>query len=236
MEWKIPFFEYDVFARIAPGSLTIAVAQYVDATLMPKYWEPLLPITSKGTALDMGIVLFGGLTLLGASYVVGLIYEGFFSLFLPLISRKVLISLAKDRQSWRRPVWAGEPAFHEIDLFKILMQWLICSKDEGVRLAFVHFHRFQAEARLCAYSVAPLGILSGVAGSRGERWTCFWSAVMAILFALCAIFRERRRLVQALSILDELRPDGDPQLELLQRQLQGYWAEKVDTVNEKKEK
>lgn len=45
MEWRIPYFEYDLFARVAPGALTIAVAQYLGMPV-PAYWKPLLPTTA----------------------------------------------------------------------------------------------------------------------------------------------------------------------------------------------
>jgi hypothetical protein len=154
--------------------------------------------------------------------VIGLIYESLSGCFWQWQCRRALISAAKGHKSWHRPVpsTANGPACNKKDLFKILLQWLLTSKDEGVRNAYAHIQRFQAEARLCAYSVVPLAVLCIAAGIKCDVWIAGLSLVMAILFAPCALFRERRRWIQAIATLSRLRPEDDPMLETVQKMLQ----------------
>lgn len=225
MEWKIPYFEYDLFARIAPGALTIAVLQYLGMP-MPAYWKPLLPLWKDTLLPDAGMVAFGGITLLGASYAIGLIYESLSPLLWRRLPRTALVRAAVDQKTrWRRPVVGPSALCNEKDLFKTLLQWLVCTRDPDVRSAFVHMHRFQAEARLCAYSVAPLIVLGVAAFVKQEAphgaWIWAPSFFIALLLVICTISRERRRWIQAIAILDELRPEKDNDIGAeLQRALQ----------------
>ncbi len=226
MEWKIPYFEYDLFARIAPGALTIAVAQYAYSAFfgaampVPHYWKALLPMW-RDVVPDTATVLFGGLTLLGASYVIGLLYEGLFPWLWRRLPHAALVREAKRRKTWRRHVPDSTPAFpcDEKELSKFLIQWLVCTRDADVRSAFVHMHRFQAEARLCAYSVLPLLVLAVAAAIKGKPWESsspfvnWWPYLVILLLAIlcmcCTLSRERRRWVQGLAILDALRSNDD---------------------------
>ncbi len=219
MEWKIPYFEYDVFARVAPGALTIVVARYIGMAV-PKYWEPLLPPVAG--ALDAGVVFWGGLMLLAASYFIGLLYEGLLSFRWRHVSPAALRCAAKERTTWLRPAKVdGERLQCQNESsFKLLLQWLVCSKDEGVRNGFVHMHRFQAEARLCTYSVYPLCVLAVTALFKHDYWLGCGAVFTGLILVGCAWSREKRRWVQALAILDECSPDGDTafvRLEQLQK-------------------
>jgi len=238
MEWRIPYFEYDLFTRVVPGALTIAVLSYAGMP-MPAYWKLLLPVTTTSGELGSGLVLFGGLTLLAVSYLIGLIYDSTLARCFRRLSPRALKGAAKQRKAWRRWLWAKDhplladsaKCFREKDLWTILAQWLVCSKDEGVRLVYPHLWRMQAEAKLLIYSVLPLLVLSLIElyniiwlkGS-GSWWVAGPSVVLTMLLPFCGYFRERRRWQQALLILDELRPGDEraDQLRLLQLQLEKY--------------
>ena len=210
-----------MFARIAPGVLTMAVARYLGMPV-PAYWEPLLPTNATGGPLSTGLVFFGGLTLLAASYFIGLVYEGLCSPLWRRLSSKALTRAAKKRTTWLRPVKPGTTGLQckDEDLFKVLLQWLVCSKDGGVRNAFVHMHRFQAEVRLCAYSTVPLCVLAIAAFTKHNGLIGVLSAVMALVLLRCADTREGRRWIHALAILDELRAPDDAELAGLQQRLE----------------
>ncbi len=234
MEWRIPYFEYDVFARIAPGAATVAVARWLGMP-SPFYWEPLLPIplgtaeaamTGAGSApaatLDTGVVLYGGLTLLAAAYVVGTLYEAFGSLLWRSLSPRVLRRAARERKTWLHRVPPGTPPLvgDDRDLFKLLLQWLLTDPRAEVRGAFAHIHRFQAEARMFAYSTVPLAALALFALVRHAGVPAGAAAALGLLTAWCGYLREHRRWVQALATLDQLRPADDPGLASLQRRFE----------------
>ncbi len=200
---NLPFFYYDIIARIIPGALLIASLRSAGAKL-PSEWAWVF----QGAEAWKNLV--AALVCAGAAYMIGVLMEVVFSSPLDLLSRKAFESAFQSyewRKSWFRPALKGEDY---VKYRRHLWNWLTLKGAHDPR-AFAHAHRFQAETRLCCYSVLPALIFTGSAIYQGRicdlcRWSCSWPALAGTAFTLLlvcgAYLREWRRWVQALVSAD----------------------------------
>ncbi len=225
MEWRIPFFYYDVFARIIPGTLTLAVLQHVGVDL-PTPWRNLL--SGASGAETTSSLLVAAVSWLAAAYAIGVLFEAV-SYLPPLqgltdwVVDRAFKSAAGRRGAWRRPL-AGSPRTQtELrDVRRHLNNWVMTSPAAGCRNAFFHVHRFQAESRMCQYALIPLLVFAIGTAIKGLWAHAALGAVGALLVGFGYRQRERRRWVQALVTLDELNDYEQPDLRELQRNCQAF--------------
>lgn len=73
MDKLIPFFRYDILARIVPGALTLAVLAFAGVEL-PPVWADLFRGNTSGSPIPGSAVLVP-LVCAGVCYVIGVLYE-----------------------------------------------------------------------------------------------------------------------------------------------------------------
>lgn len=86
----IPFFHYDLLARIVPGALTLSVLAYAGVEL-PNPWRPFFSAETAWGAVVIPLVLAG------SSYAIGVLYEVLFAFPGLWHVRNWLASVAFDR-------------------------------------------------------------------------------------------------------------------------------------------
>lgn len=108
----IPFFHYDLLARVVPGGLTLFVLAYVGVELP----EPWVPFFSPDTAWGAVVIPF---VLAGSSYAIGVLYEVLLTFPGLQCGREWLASVAFDRAFRReRGIDCG---WRELDVLKKLV-------------------------------------------------------------------------------------------------------------------
>ncbi|MBN2563302.1 MAG: hypothetical protein JXQ75_20470 [Phycisphaerae bacterium] len=212
----IPFFYYDILARIVPGALTLGVLAFAGVEV-PDAWAGLFVSGGSWSAVVTPLVCAG------ACYVVGVLYEAFFAVPGVHWLYNWMITFAyrrakRDRHGresqgvgsriteWRYDMCPskgyGQSKKDRIDLEHRFSRWGI---GENARV-FAHAHRFQAEAKMCLHSFLPALFFVYCAredvnsvGCWQQQWLFWIGVVVAILFAWGAYARERRRWLQALA-------------------------------------
>ncbi len=214
----IPFFYYDILARIIPGVMVLAVLRY-GGLRMPEAWGSLFTV-GWGTVI-------APLVIAGTAYVIGVLLE--VTWYIPgfrcvaeLVSNRAFQS-AHDNYMWLNP--GSRPDSRGGQRLKpfrdAAWDWLILEGTEKP-LVFAHAHRFQAEMKLCRHALLPVVFfLVLVLSNRYGCWTqCTllrgWylglGLVTALLFAWGTYAREKRRWLQVLISVDHFRWRWPPPL------------------------
>ncbi len=238
MEFRIPFFYYDLFARVVPGGLTLLALVDIFG-LPPASWLAILPQGTNGpteTGTFVTAVAIGAV-----SYGIGVLYEAVAGTGSPLFSKnllKVMRTVAFKRAiyggyPWRIPTSSiskkrelasdtDEPSV----LCRKIWNWLVHQRHED---AFHHAHRFSAESKLFLYSAVPVAVLSGFRVSHVVGGLLL--GICVFLFMIFAAWSRQRRLaVQLLMALDELKED-DQSLHALQRACVQHYEDEQKRVS-----
>lgn len=220
MEWRFPYFYYDVFARVVPG-VALLVAGANAGFPMPPLWRPLLvPAAPSGQAAavpgEWAFVTIAGVSILAVAYAIGVVFEA------------VAGPCVWDRGSeWmlRRAAWhqnkhlcglypppGARPSPQE-RLSYAVWGWLNGSSHEDAVRAIPHGHRFQAEARMSLFLI-PSILIAGATAACHKQWTMvvFWAVVCAFA-GFTAWQREQRRWRHALRTLYAAAALADPATE-----------------------
>ncbi len=225
MEWRHPYFSYDVFARIVPGVLTLAAAKMLFGSLLG-WWDPLLSVAPPGTsppgppgttpssgATSWEALAIGAVTLLVAGYGVGLAIEVVLGPMWRFVYRRSIMGAARSKTSWRKLERRVAPSERPpSEIWQRVHQWVVCSGRSGIRDAYPHALRFQAESRALAHSLVPMGLFALAFLVDGKAAVGVSFCIAAITMALLARMREERRWLQILNILDEQCPNDDEEL------------------------
>jgi hypothetical protein len=201
---NLPFFYYDIIARIIPGALMIAALRFAGARL-PAEWTWMF---QGGQAWENVVA---GLICAGAAYVLGVIMEVIFATPLEWLTNTTF-KRAFDSYVWRRD-WFKPRLSSSNDCRNYRRHSWNWATLRGAHepLAFAHAHRFQAETRLCAYSMLPALVFT-IASVSGGRF-CNFCSLPCIALPLGGIFfmgimgwgaysREKRRWIQVLVSAD----------------------------------
>jgi hypothetical protein len=151
MKETIPFFYYDILARIVPGAMTLATLLSVRDRL-PNSWKILFVGSESWKAVVVPLVL-GAL-----SYVIGVVYEAIYN----AAPFKWIEFRAGDRDfeiAWRKFTGASPEnaklltrATAEQRLSFRFRLWEKLTLEGGgnqeMGLVFAHCHRFQAEYKM----------------------------------------------------------------------------------------
>jgi hypothetical protein len=214
----IPFFYYDILARIIPGVMVLAVLRY-GGLRIPEAWTSLLT-GGWGTVI-------APLVLAGAAHAIGVLFEatsnlpGLHGLFERVSNRA--FKDAFDAYKWLNP--ASCPDFEqggELKSFRnAAWNWLTLEGAEKP-LAFAHAHRFQAEMKLCRHALLPaagfvvLVLLNhhdcSVQFTHCKCWYFGLGLVVTLLLAWGTYARERHRWLQVLISVDHLQWPWPPRL------------------------
>lgn len=214
----IPFFYYDILARIMPGIMVLAVLRY-GGLRMPEAWGNLLtggwgaviaPLVVAGAAYVIGVLLEAGWYMPGFSWVA------------ERMSNRAFQS-AYNNYTWLNP--SSHPDLKGREGLKpfrhAAWDWLILKGAEKP-LIFAHAHRFQAEMKLCRHSLLPVVfflflVLCNRCGCSTQctlvrSWYLGLGLATALLFAWGAYAREKRRWLQVLISVDHFQWRWPPPL------------------------
>ena len=193
----IPFFYYDIVARIFPGGITLAILAFTVDDIRrllsgPESWKAaLVP-----------------LALTGASYMIGVLFEVLFPDWLvwTWVSDRAFKAVAEE-YPWSEKMKRPDPnsrsksrAFRDQAWFDLI---LAGKKDEAQ--AFAHALRFWAEAKMCLHSFLPVVAAAIIFYCRQKPFWTITAAVVAALLLWGVYSRDRRRWMQILPSIERLR-------------------------------
>ncbi len=231
MEWRIPYFHYDVFARIVPGGITLALLSRLGAP-MPTLWEPLLPnpngqlvdmLVVPGDSAEWPLLTVASLSLLAGSYLVGVVYEGILGSLLQRCSERVLRRAASSiNVRWPAPPGTAPLSVGlQYRLCPDLWNWLIVSPDEQIMRSAEYGVRFQAEARMCAFTCLALaGAMAAEIYHARYEWIP-WLGIALPLLGWTAYQREYHRWIHTIGTLYRLQPEDSKWIIELRQKLRG---------------
>jgi hypothetical protein len=205
---EIPFFYYDLFAKIIPGGLA-AAALWLLGIRLPSNLQ-LMFMTS-----DVLRAVVFPLALLGMAYLLGSYLE---AMLRPLLKRVSERTFAAAWQSQRRLLGYPMPPLKSTlqdqisDRIKI-WQRLALIEVEQYPAAFSHAHRFQAEGKMFMHTSLPASYFIGrIVWDRLSPFDpllgysgAFIAFVSALLFSVYSVWSaERRRWEQTLAAAHQL--------------------------------
>ena len=213
----IPFFYYDIVARIIPGGITLAVIAY-GLSPVPFCLNSLVSQSGSWNGV------LGSLVLGGFAYAIGVLFEGLFA-FLKLNS-------PLEKKAWERAALeCGLPREMVKDSRKPPMRTLLWERlvrkaaqdsstkqfptESGMKEMFSHCHRFQAEYKMCQHLVVPALLFSYLTFDRGSAYIYKITGILLlVIFPLVSYSRDKRRWWQLLVFatdlgwLDEFKQEG----------------------------
>jgi hypothetical protein len=207
MKDTIPFFYYDILARIIPGAMTLATLLSVRDKL-PESWKILFVGSESWKAVVVPLVL-GAL-----SYVIGVIYEAIYHA--PPV--KQIEFRAGDRdfeRAWRKFAGASpknaklllQATAEQRNNFRFRL-WekltLEGGRDQEMGLVFAHCHRFQAEYKMFLHLIYPSVLFAVIEVARGSIGRGAISLMIVPVLFYLAHRRDERRWDQVLSFADQL--------------------------------
>lgn len=192
----IPFFYYDILARIFPGSITVVVLMLAVDDI-----QKLLLCSEAWKTAVVPLVL------LATSYMIGVLFEVVFPdwRFWRWVSDRTFRAAAKE-YSWS--VKMPQPdlsnlsesrAFRERAWFNLI---LAGKKDEA--RAFAHALRFWAEAKMCLHSFLPVVAVAIIFYCKQNLLLGSVATIIAALLLWGIFSRDRRRWVQILNSIERL--------------------------------
>ncbi len=198
----IPFFYYDIIARLIPGGATLMVIAF--GFSKRPFWESNFFSSTEHWNSVLAPLVLGGL-----AYAIGVLFEGVFS----ILKRSRFLEL----KAW-------ELAVHEFGLPKepnpksrtrlweklVLAAALEGPSSEnhaqpGMKSVFAHCHRFQAEYKMCQHLTIPTLMFIGFTFFRHSDW--FWTYVgfvFLVVFLIVSVLRDKRRWWQLLMFAEQL--------------------------------
>lgn len=193
---SIPFFYYDIVARIIPGGLVVAILALTQPEVSTFF--------SGGESWKTAAV---PLALAGASYMVGVLLEVLFSDwgFWEGVGDESF-QLAIGNYSWSSTM--PKPKLDDLEQSRRYRNkawsYLVLAGKEDQAQAFAHAHRFWAEAKMCLHCVWPLFVASIIL-LQSQWWLLGISVFFAALAATKGVHsRDRRRWVQTLESIKHL--------------------------------
>ena len=197
----IPYFYYDIIARMIPGAATL----YVLAATPIRFSSPISGLLT-GTENWKGVVTM--LALAGAAYTIGVFYESLF--FLPLFSKyKIYFQQKAMIHAIRKYEWNDSALKMKAESCPknfCTSAWenlvVLGGKEPEMKPLFAHCHRFQAEAKLCQHLLVPTLLYVVVFISGNTQYWCrsVAAGLTALIFLVFASFwRDERRWWQVLS-------------------------------------
>lgn len=190
----IPFFYYDIVARIFPGGITLAVFALA---------RPEILGLASGTEGWKTVVV--PITLAAAAYMAGVLFEAITpdGRVWRWISDKTFESAAEE-YSWK----GQKPDLQKLEDSRKFREeaWfdLILAGERDEAQAFAHALRMWAEAKMCLHSFLPVFVASIVFALERE-W--FWAAsagVVAVWLLYGVYSRDKRRWIQILNSKDRM--------------------------------
>jgi len=213
----IPFFYYDIVARLIPGGVTLMVIAF-GFSERPFWKSTFLSATEHWNSLLAALVL-GGL-----AYAIGVLFEGWFAFVKlrgPLENKawlvasrefglpetvspksrtwlweKLVLAAAQDPSSTKQPVPSQEASGQS---------------QLAVKSAFAHCHRFQAEYKMCQHLIVPTLLFLAFTWFRHSHWFWFLIGVsFLVLLPVASYSRDKRRWWQLLVFGEQLGwiPEG----------------------------
>jgi hypothetical protein len=208
---EIPFFYFDIRARIIPGALVLATIGMAAARLD---WKIPKPYNAWMTGNEAWKSVVVPLTLFALIYLIG---DAINTILRPVangIGRRIFHRVVEERLSLYPssiPKFASE---QEKDSYRFdLWEWLILAEKPRESGAFSHAHRFQSEARMFLNASVPAALLTFVAIFAQNflpysilNYGFSGLAGMTILagFLYCAYNCEKRRWTQTFSAARQL--------------------------------
>jgi hypothetical protein len=207
----IPFFYYDILARIIPGVMVLAVLR-CGGLRMPEVWGSLLTVR-WGTVM-------APLAIAGAAYVIGVLLEAIW--YIPGFRQlDEWVSNQAFDDAFREYKWLNPAPRPDSKVGEGLKRFPDAAWErltlEGAEkpLVFAHAHRFQAEMKLCRHALLPVaGFVVLVLFNQSDCsiqsthircWYLVLGPTTALLFAWGAYARERRRWWQVLICADHFQ-------------------------------
>lgn len=192
----IPYFYYDIVARLIPGAATLYV-------LALSGWLPPPSVTSLfsggGASKSVVVALFLG----GAAYAIGVFYEALF--FFPFVNRykwwvseKAVMSAA-EHYDWQNEN-LRERAKDKKFAYRVWEEFVVRGTyGADMKSLFAHCHRFQAESKLCQHLLPPTILYAGLC----LHWchpVRFSLGLLAFGFlGLASFWRDQRRWMSVFS-------------------------------------
>jgi hypothetical protein len=194
----IPFFYYDVLARMIPGGLLLALLRAVGLRA-PAPWPDLLTGQEAWKAVLVPLVLAA------MAYLLGALMDGFFRFFFKLAERfgRRQYQTVISEQVGLRPMPPGASSVKNFQ--HDLWQWLALVAGPENTAAFSLAHRFQAESRLFVLSSIPAAFGAGASVYHwlkipGASWISLVSGlVVLVAFIRSAFNSEKNRWIWALA-------------------------------------
>jgi hypothetical protein len=198
----IPFFYYDVLARIIPGGLLLGMlkaaglrtpASLANLLTGPETWKAVaMPLIVAALAYLLGALLDGVFRFSGAAERFG---------------RRQYGRVISEDRGLGRPI----PRIASSEKFQHdAWQWLALRAGPKNTTAFSLAHRFQAESRLLVLSAVPAACLAGVSVSERLKIPCAGFAASAVaigvlvLFVLAAFDSEKNRWVWTVAAISQM--------------------------------
>ena len=212
MKDTIPFFYYDILARIVPGAATLATLLSISDKI-PESWKMLFNGAETWKAVVVPLVL-GAL-----SYVIGVVYEAIYH----ASGVKLVEFRAGDRDfddAWQKFVGSSpknakllaETTREQRNNFRFRI-WekltLEGGRSQEMGLVFAHCHRFQAEYKMFLHLIYPSVLLALLGFARGKVTRGIIAILVVPGLFYLAHRRDERRWEQVLSFGDQLDMLGD---------------------------
>jgi hypothetical protein len=192
----IPFFYYDIIARMLPGGITLAVL----ALAVPE----IRGLVSGAEAWKAAVV---PIALAAASYMIGVLFEAVYPdwLIWKWVGDMTFKSAAKEYH------WQGKTQKPDLDDLKESRTFrdeawfdLVLAGKRDEAQAFVHALRFWAEAKMCLHSLLPVFAAAIIFQCEQKSFWGIAATVVAGLLLWGVYSRDKRRWVQILNSRDRL--------------------------------
>lgn len=207
MDKLIPFFYYDILARIIPGAATLATLLMVRDKLPPS-WLSFFAVEQNWKAVVVPLLL-GGLC-----YVVGVLYEA--TDYSPVMKWAVLrdddnafdhawseVSGSIERnQSFLKGKSRTQLRRFRFQVWDTLV--FKGGKERGMGAVFAHSHRFQAEHKMFLHLIYPMLLLAGLSFARCWPIRGFVALTMIPVLFYLSHLRNQRRWIATLSFCKQL--------------------------------
>lgn len=174
----IPYFYFDITARIIPGGLLLALLKVMGMHASSP-WPDLFAGQEAWKAATVPLVF------LGAAYLLGIVLDGVFR-FSTLAQRFARAQYKKVHKRAAEEGLPAMPAGASSENFQFeLWKWLALVGGPQNAAAFSLAHRFQAESRLLILSSIPAACLAGL--SLWQRLTIPYALAVAVAAGLCVL-------------------------------------------------
>ncbi len=189
---NIPFFYYDIFARILPGGLTLAVLAFANSEFL-KNQASLKWLFGDG-AWKAAVVPF---VLAGCSYGIGVLFEAVLADWW-VWKRVGEISFADALREYK---WRHKERKDDLDREKVWSD-LVQGCDPATAQSFAHALRFWAEAKMCLHCVVPVVAAAFLLSTPHSKvwWTWTIAALVVAGFLTWGTYSRHRRSWRMLTL------------------------------------